>query len=79
MPIGRATTTSRPLVAAELARQLLGLELGVLIDVAGIERRVFVGRRMRDVPVHAAGAAVHDAPRAGGARGRRARCACRRR
>ena len=51
---------------AELARQLFGFELGVLIDVAGIERRVLVRRRMRDVAVHAAGAAVHH-PRAPGA------------
>ena len=68
MPIGRATTTSRPRVASELARELLGVELGALIDVAGIERRVLVGRRMLDVTVHAAGAAVDDAPDAGGAR-----------
>ncbi len=61
MPIGRATTTSKPVVAAELARQLLGFELGVLIDVAGIERRILVGRRIGDVTVHAAGAAVHHA------------------
>ncbi len=28
-------------VAAELAGQLLGFELGLLVDVAGIERRIF--------------------------------------
>ena len=60
-------TTSRPPLRAELARELLGFELGALIDVAGSERRVFVGGRLLDVAVHAAGAAVHDAADAGGA------------
>ena len=66
---------SRP----ELARQLLGFELGLLVDVAGIERRVLVGRRIGDVAVHAAGAAMHDAARAARRAPPRARCACRRR
>ncbi len=53
---------------AELARQRLGVELGFLVDVAGIERRVLGGRRIRDVTVHAAGAAMHDATDARGPR-----------
>ena len=61
MPIGRATTTSSAVGGAELARQLLGSQFGVLVDVAGIERRILVRRRILDVPVHAAGAAMHDA------------------
>ena len=46
----------------------LAFELRLLIDVAGRERRVFVGRRMLDVAVDADGAAVHHAPRAGALR-----------
>ena len=63
MPVGRAMTTSMPVARAGLARDRLPFELGLLVDVAGLERRVFVGRRMLDVAVHADGAAVHDALR----------------
>ena len=68
MPIGRATTTSKPVRLPNSRAELLGLELGFLIDVAGIERRILVRRRIGDVPVHAAGAAVHHAPGAAGLR-----------
>ena len=68
MPIGRATTTSSPLAAAELRGEELRVELGALVDVAGRERRVLVCRRRLDVAVDAAGAAVHHAADAGGAR-----------
>ena len=57
--------TSMPVRAAGLPRQLLAFELGLLVDVAGTERRVLVRRRMLDVAVHADGAAVHDAPHPG--------------
>ena len=67
--VARAVDADRPrdddveAVGAPNSRaSCLGFELGLLIDVAGIERRIFVGRRIRDVAVHAAGAAVHDAP-----------------
>ena len=42
-------------------RQGLAFELGVLVDVAGVERGVLVGRRIGDVTVDTAGAAVDDA------------------
>ena len=54
---------------AGVAGQALSLEFRDLIDVAGLERRVFVGGRMLDVAVDADRAAVHDAADAG-ARGR---------
>ena len=57
-----------PAAAAEFRGEPLGVELGALIDVAGRERRVLVCRRRLDVAVDAAGAAVHHAPDAGGAR-----------
>ena len=79
MPIGRAIDDLERMRAAVLARQLFGFELGLLIDVARIERRVLVRRRMLDVAVHAAGAAMHDAARARARRPPRARAACRRR
>ena len=59
------STTSMPSARAGFARQPLAFELGVLVDVAGLERRVFVGRRMLDVAVDADRAAVHHAPDAG--------------
>ena len=65
-------TSSTPPLARPVAGALLAFELRDLIDVAGSERRVLVGRRMLDVAVHADRAAVHDAPDAGpGARARR--------
>ena len=48
---------------ARLARQALAFELRLLIDVARLERRVLVRRRMLDVAVHADRAAVHHAAR----------------
>ncbi len=63
MPVGRAIVTSMPSRVAGLARELLAFELRHLIDVARLERRVFVGRRMLDVAVDADGAAVNDPPR----------------
>ena len=64
MPVGRTIVTSMPRRAPALARDLLAFELGHLVDVAGLERRVFVGGRMLDVSVNADRAAVHDAPHA---------------
>ncbi len=46
---------------AGLSREPLAFELRLLVDVAGVERRVLVGRRMLDVAVDADRAAVHDA------------------
>ena len=43
------------------ARQVLALELRPLVHVAGRQRRVFVRRRVLDVPVHPPRAAVHEA------------------
>ena len=61
MPIGRADHDLEAVTRAELEREMLGLELGALIHVAGRERRDFVRGRVLDVAVDAAGAAVHDA------------------
>ena len=47
---------------------LFAFELRHLVDVAGPQRRVLVGRRMLDVAVHADGAAVDDAADAGARR-----------
>ena len=47
-----------------LAPHLLAKQLAVLIHVAWLERRVFVGRRMLDVAMHADGAAMDDTPAA---------------
>ena len=69
MPLGRAIVTLDPASFRRLARQLFALELRDLVDVARLERRVFVGRRMLDVAVDADRAAVHDAPDARGGRG----------
>ena len=68
MPLGRAIVTSMPSRAAGLARQALPFELRLLVDVAGLQRRVLVRRRMLDVAVNADRAAVHDAPHAGARR-----------
>ena len=68
MPVGRAMTSSMPVARGGLASDALAFELGLLIDVAGRERRVLVGRRVLDVAVHADRAAVHDAAHAGGLR-----------
>ncbi len=53
---------------AKLTRRLLRLELGFLVNVAGIERRIFIRGRIGNVPMHAAGAAVHQSSRAAGFR-----------
>ncbi len=50
-----------PCRTAELARGLLGFELGVLIDVTRIERRLFVRWWIGDVSMNSASAAMHDA------------------
>ena len=47
------------------ARQAFAFELRFLVHVPRSERRVFVGGRTLDVPVDAAGAAVHEAAHAG--------------
>ena len=57
--------TSSDAGAAAACRQALAFQLGDLVGVARAERRVLVGRRVRDVAVHAHGAAVDDAPHAG--------------
>jgi len=48
--------------------ELFAEHLRLLIDIARTKRRVFVGRRMLDVAVHADGAALYDAANAGGLR-----------
>src|SRR5579864_5612101 len=47
-----------------LSTEVLALQFRFLIHVAGLERRVLVGRRSLDVPVNAYRAAMNDAPRA---------------
>src|SRR5439155_7780682 len=47
---------------AGFARQPLAFELGLLIDVARLQRRLLVRRWAFDVPVDADGAAMNDAP-----------------
>src|SRR5262245_43958550 len=47
--------------SAGFSRDLLPFKLRVLVDVAWTERRIFVRRRMFDVPMHADGAAMHHA------------------
>ena len=63
--VGRAMTTSTPVLRRRLARDALPFELRDLIDVAGLERRVLVRGRMLDVAVDTDRAAVDDAPGAG--------------
>jgi len=50
-----------PLLLANLAGNLFTFQFCALIDIARLQRCVFVGRRMFDVTVDADGAAVHDA------------------
>ena len=61
MPDGRAIVTGSPGARRRLARDALAFDFRLLINVAGPQRRVFVGRRMLDVAMHADRAAVHDA------------------
>ena len=65
MPVGRAIDELDAGSRRGLARHALPFELRLLVDVAGPQRRILVGRRMLDVAVHADRAAVHDAPHAG--------------
>ena len=70
-PVARPVDAGRPRdhdfdarARRRLAGDALPFELRLLVDVAGLERRVFVRRGMLDVAVHADGAAVHHAARA---------------
>ena len=65
MPVGRTIDDLDASARAGFARETFAFELGFLIDVAGLERRVFVGRRVLDVAVNADRAAVHDTAYAG--------------
>ena len=50
---------------AEIARDHLALVLGLLVVVVGLDRRILVGRGLRDAAVHADGRALHETLDAG--------------
>jgi hypothetical protein len=71
--VARAVNPDRPChdhvkarAVAKLPRRLLRFELGFLVDVTWVERRILIRGRSGNVPMHAAGAAVHQPPRAAG-------------